>query len=203
MNYIVGLTGGIGCGKSTVGNLFKALGINVVDADNIAKQLVSYGTKEWEKIVSFLGHSILLDNNEINRIKLRNIIFNDSTKKQWLESILIPAIKEKVQMQLHISSNSYAILMAPLLIEKNFHYLCDSILVVDVDEKTQIDRVSARDHNSYHLIQKIMESQLSRTERLNFATEVIENNLDIKDGFIFLAQKVLNLHNYYLSKSKQ
>jgi dephospho-CoA kinase len=191
----IGLTGGIGSGKSTVGSLFSELGITVIDADQLTRQLVEPNQPAYHAIVKQFGLSILKSDNTIDRAKLRHLIYQDAHAKKWLEALLHPLVRELMSKQATTSSSSYTILMIPLLLESQFNPLIDRILVVDCDEKTQIARVKSRDHLSEEEIKKIIACQIPRTERLKKADDVITNSTDLNS----LKNQTTKLHLFYLS----
>lgn len=201
MSYIVGLTGGIGSGKSTIAYLFAALGVPIVDADIIAREVVAIGKPALKMIAEHFGQEILLSDGTLNRTLLRKKIFENSYEKNWLNSLLQPIIRQECLTQLSAIKSPYVLFVVPLLIENNLTSLCQSILVVDVLEEIQLKRTCQRDKQSEQLIKKMIASQISRKERLKWATEIIENNIDLSDNFCHLAQEVLTLHHQYLSKS--
>ncbi len=203
MCYIVGLTGGIGSGKSTIAHLFAALGVPIIDADIVARGVVAVGSPALEKITQHFGKAILLPSGELNRPLLRERIFHHSEEKEWLNALLHPLIRQECLEQMCKLKKPYALLVAPLLIESQLHILCQSILVVDVTEEMQLLRTCKRDNQSQELIKKIIDSQIKRTERLKWANEIIENNANIEQNFCQLAKKVRDLHHYYLLKAEQ
>ena len=200
MNFIVGLTGGIGSGKTTIANLFLELGIPIVDADIVAREVVAKGSKTLDKIAEHFGANILSSNGELNRSALRSLVFQNEAEKIWLNQLLHPVIRQTClqQLQQHYSS-PYILFVAPLLIENNLMSLCDRILVVDVMPETQIKRALARDGSSEVVIKNIMASQVSRQQRLAVATEVINNDPELKDNIEHLRSEVLKLHQFYLN----
>lgn len=200
MCYVVGLTGGIGSGKSTIGYLFASLGVPIVDADVIAREIVKKSSPLLTKITQHFGKGILLENGELNRPLLRQKIFQAPEEKIWLENLLHPAIHQACQQQLHSITAPYVLFIAPLLIENNLTSLCQSILVVDVTEETQIKRASLRDNLSPLLIEKMIQTQVNRQTRLKWATNVICNDKPLTQNFLSLAKQVLALHNHYLAK---
>lgn len=199
MTYIVGLTGGIGSGKSTIAVLFAQLDIPIVDADIVARQVVEKGTPLLHQIVEHFGPTILFTNGELNRAKLREIVFQDENEKQWLNQLLHPAIRDEMLSQLKQHNTPYVIWVVPLLIENNLTALCQRILVVDVQPETQLERASQRDKNKIQDIQRIMDAQVSRAERLVVADDVINNDKPLTENLPFLKQKVLELHQLYLT----
>lgn len=192
---IVGLTGGIGSGKTLVSDYFKSLGITVVDADVVSREVVAPGAEALEKIAAHFGPDILTKNGELNRRALRDIIFNNPEQKQWLESLLHPLIGMETMRQLQASQSPYTIFVSPLLIEIGQYKMTDRILVVDAPEALQIKRTSQRDNTSEKSVQAIMETQASRNKRLKMANDVILNDGDIDS----LQQKIDALHKTYLA----
>ncbi len=192
---IVGLTGGIGSGKTLVSDYFKSLGITVVDADVVSREVVEPGTEALEKIAAHFGPDILTIDGELNRRALRDIIFNSPEQKQWLESLLHPLIGMETIRQLQASQSPYTIFVSPLLIEIGQYKMTDRILVVDAPESLQIKRTSQRDNTSEESVQAIMETQASRNKRLEMANDVILNDGDMDS----LRQKIDALHKTYLS----
>ncbi|PKG38357.1 dephospho-CoA kinase [Psychromonas sp. Urea-02u-13] len=174
MSLIIGLTGGIGSGKSTVSRFFSQLGIEVVDADVVARLVVKKGQPSLAKISDYFGLDIL-DKGELNRSKLREIIFNDESKKDWLNNLLHPIIRKQMLMQLKAAKGEYVLLEAPLLFENNLTAYCDYVIVVDINESLQIERASARDNSCRDTIKSIMASQIGRVQRLEKADFVIDN----------------------------
>jgi dephospho-CoA kinase len=193
--YIVGLTGGIGSGKSTVGKLFSQLGINVVDADTASRKVVEPGTSALTQIAQHFGPESLRKDGSLNRAFLRTQVFEDSQKRQWLEALLHPLIREQVRQEIASSTSAYTILESPLLLETDQCKLTHRILVVDVPEPLQIERASTRDSNNQQQIKAIMASQLSREKRLERADDVIDNS-KTPDALVAI---VGQLHNTYLA----
>lgn len=203
MPYIIGLTGGIGSGKSTIADLFAAQGVPIIDADVVAREVVAKGTPLLQQIVTHFGTQILLENGELDRTQLRQIVFQEPKQKQWLNHLLHPAIREEMMKQLKAQTFPYVIWVVPLLIENNLTELCQRVLVIDVLPETQIQRASLRDNAGMTQIKNIMAAQVSRKERLDFADDVINNDLDFAENLPVLAQKVLELHQLYLTLAKQ
>ncbi|STO54896.1 dephospho-CoA kinase [Canicola haemoglobinophilus] len=198
MAYIVGLTGGIGSGKSMIADLFAELGVPIVDADVVARDIVAKGSPLLEEIVLHFGEKVRLENGELNRAELRKLVFQNEQEKLWLNNLLHPAIREKMLQQLHSVDYPYVLWVVPLLIENNLMELCDRVLVIDVEPEIQILRASQRDKNSVELIKQIMQAQVSRELRLSVADDVIENNLSLVENLADLKQKVAELHRTYL-----
>ena len=191
---IIGLTGGIGSGKSAAGIEFEKLGITVIDADEIAQKASLKNSKAYKEIVEYFGSSILDNSQNIDRRKLRNIVFNDDEQKKKLEQILHPAIREDISFAISNSKSPYTIIMVPLIYETNSKDNYNRILVIDCDEDIQISRAVTRDGASEEDIKKIINSQATKKERLSIADDVISNNSSIEK----LSDKVLHLHKNYL-----
>ena len=203
MTYVVGLTGGIGSGKSTIAELFAELGVPVIDADLVARQVVEKGSPLLAEIAAHFGPEILLEDGALNRAALREKVFNHEREKQWLNQLLHPAIRHEMLQQLAAQRMPYCIFMVPLLIENKLTALCQRVLVVDVSEQTQLTRASQRDNNQLALIKNIMQSQVSRSERLQHADDVINNDADLSESLPQLKQKVLDLHHHYLQLAEK
>lgn len=191
----VGLTGGIGSGKSTVASLFATRGVPVIDTDEIARHLTDPGQPAFNETLGAFGSEILDDNLRIDRNKLRGRVFDNTDDRHRLESILHPYIRETVQRKLAEIDASYCIVVVPLLIESGFTDLVDRVLVVDATEVNQIKRTNARSGLNESEIRKIMATQANRADRLQKANDVIENNADRKR----LEAEVEHLHQWYLS----
>ena len=203
MTYVVGLTGGIGSGKSTIAELFAELGVPIVDSDLVARQVVEKGSPLLAEIAAHFGPEILLEDGTLNRAALREKIFANEMQKHWLNQLLHPAIRHEMLRQLAAQQAPYCIFMVPLLIENNLTALCQRILVIDVLEHTQVERAGQRDNNQVEQIKRIMQSQVSRQERLKYADDVINNNEDLIAGLPQLKQKVLDLHHLYLQLAEK
>ena len=189
MPYIVGLTGGIGSGKSTIGGLFSALGVPVVDADIIARQVVEKGSPLLAELCSHFGTDVLTEQGELNRAKLREIIFSHPNEKTWLNQLLHPAIRNEMLAQVEQCQQPYVILMVPLL--------------VDVQPETQIERAIKRDNNKLEIIQNIMASQVSREKRLSYADDIIDNNQPLEKNLGKIKKQINELHKIYLKKAEE
>jgi dephospho-CoA kinase len=177
--FILGLTGGIGSGKTTVANLFAALGIDIVDADIVAREVVAIGSLGLNAIVEHFGQSILLDNGELDRAALRQEIFDNPEQRRWLNKLLHPIIRQKMFTDLEKTTSAYAVLVAPLLFENELDRQVSKSLVVDIAPELQLLRTSARDNQDAAQIAKIVASQMSREQRLSKADYIIENNSDL------------------------
>lgn len=202
MTYIVGLTGGIGSGKTTIANLFAELGVPLVDADVVAREVVAKGSPLLSKIVEHFGSQILTKQGELNRAALREIVFHHDEEKQWLNNLLHPAIRERMKQQVSEQTSPYTLFVVPLLIENKLTALCDRILVVDVSPQTQLARSAQRDNNNFEQIQRIINSQVSQQARLKWADDVINNDAELAQNLPHLQQKVLELHQFYLQQAE-
>lgn len=196
---IVGLTGGIGSGKTTIANMFADLGIDIVDADIVARQVVEPNSFALTQITDYFGQQVILSDGQLNRAKLREIVFDSTEKKQWLNNLLHPIIREEMLKQLAACSSAYALLVAPLLFENNLDKQVNRTLVIDVPESVQLERTLNRDNSSAETIKNIIAAQISRKDRLAKADDVIDNSKDLK----LIQQQVNTLHHQYLSQVKQ
>lgn len=176
MALIIGLTGGIGSGKTAASDYFASLGITVVDADQVAREVVMPGSRALAAITEHFGQEVIQSSGELDRAYLRKKIFSDPQAKQWLEALLHPLIRKSIEQQLTDISSPYGILVSPLLFETKQHQLTDRTLVIDCDETNQLQRVEQRDGNTSEQIKAIINTQLSREERNQKADDVISNN---------------------------
>lgn len=198
MPLIIGLTGGIGSGKSEASKRFAERGILIVDADVVAREVVEPGCTALTQIGAHFGKDILDKLGNLNRSKLREIIFSHPAEKQWLESLLHPIINASIRQQLADAQSAYAILASPLLLETQQFQLVDRILVIDANERLQIERAGQRDRNNETQIKAIMQTQLSRQERCARADDMIQNHGDINE----LDMQVEKLHHFYLALAR-
>jgi len=191
----VGLTGGIGSGKSTVAALLATRGVPIIDTDEIARRLTEPGQAAFDEIVRSFGQDILETSRRIDRNRLRERVFENTGERQRLEAILHPRIRELVREKLEDLHAPYCILVVPLLIESGFIDFVDRVLVVDASEGAQIQRTAVRSGLTEPETRKIMAAQVSRAQRLQKADDVIDNNGDRKH----LEKEVERLHQWYLS----
>ncbi len=196
---IVGLTGGIGSGKSAASRVFESLGIGCVDADVVAREVVARGTPALAAIEERFGASLLTAEGQLNRAVLRERIFTSAADKTWLESLLHPLIREQMLAKLKQQPPPYAILVAPLLFENGLEALCDETVLIDVPESVQRQRVTQRDSVDEHQVQRIIDSQMSRADKQAKATHCIENTGSLEQ----LETDVLALHRHFVAKSPQ
>jgi dephospho-CoA kinase len=191
---IVGLTGGIGSGKSTVCAEFYRLGIPIINADQIAREIVAIGQPALTELVNHFGSIVLNSDGSLNRAALRQIIFQQPQQKNFVEELLHPLILKQIKQQLEHISTPYVIIEIPLLIEAEWQPFVDLILVVDLPEGLQQKRIMARDEITRAEIQRIMNSQLPRAERNSHADQLIDNSTTP----VQLSQQVSALHQQYL-----
>jgi dephospho-CoA kinase len=197
--FVVGLTGGIGSGKTAVSNRFAALGIDIVDADVVARVVVEPGTPALAQIREHFGADILQADGQLDRAKLRSVVFADAQAKRWLEQVLHPLIAAEVSRQLQAAASPYALFVSPLLIEAGQIDFCDRVVVVDAPEVAQLSRTTARDNNTEAQVKSIMGAQLSRNERLASASDVIDNSGSLEQ----LDQAVDALHHTFLALARE
>lgn len=194
----IGLTGGIGSGKSTVAAEFKKLGVSVIDLDQLARDVVQSGTPALNKISDHFGEQILLESGELDRAELRNIIFGDAKEKEWLENLLHPLIKER-QLELESRSTSpYLVIEIPLLVENIEAQKVDRILVVETPREDQILRTMARSQLSESEVNDVISGQATAEERRAVAQDRIDNSGSISE----LAAQVETLHISYCELAK-
>ncbi len=198
MPYKVGITGGIGCGKSTVTQVFSALDVPTFSADNIAHDLSGPDAEGYLKIIQAFGSDILHANGEINRTALGDIIFNDASQKKSLEAIMHPLIMHALHEQADKVQTPYCILDIPLLINTEERHRVNRVLVVNCDKATRVDRIKQRNRWSDEKIETVMNNQVSDEALHKAADDMIENNQTIDD----LKRPVLKLHTHYLSLSR-
>lgn len=194
--YVIGLTGGIGSGKTTVANLFAKLGITIIDTDQLAREVIDHAA--LQKIIAQFGPEILAKDGSLDRGKLRALVFSDAEKRLWLEQLLHPLILDKMQQKIEAVESPYCIAVIPLLFETNPNPIINRILVVDATENQQIDRTRIRDGLSREDIELILKAQVPRQHRLTKANDVIYNHGDLSD----LKKEVDKFHQIYLSLAK-
>ncbi|WP_100638780.1 dephospho-CoA kinase [Marinobacter salexigens] len=193
---ILGLTGGIGSGKSTVARQFGSLGVHWVDADDVAREVVEPGTPALAAIADHFGASILMDDGSLDRAKLRQIVFEQPEQRTWLEGLLHPIIREELIRQLHPQDYAlpYVLLVSPLLLETDQNQLVQRVLVVDVPVEVQVERTMGRDSNSREQVERIIAAQMPREQRLARADAVIDNNQPLAT----VAAEVRALHKSFM-----
>ena len=196
--YVVGVTGGIGSGKTAVTNLFSSLGIEIVDADVASRIVVEKGKPALVRIAEHFGADILNTDGTLNRAALRQIVFNQPEERGWLERLLHPLIFRELQKKLAAATSDYAVLVSPLLIETGQARLTQRILVIDAPDELRIQRTINRDNSDEKQVKAIMAAQTDRDTRLARADDIIENNGDLEN----LKEQVQALHYRYLELAK-
>jgi len=197
--YRVGLTGGIASGKSTAAKFFGALGVPILDSDQIARDVVEPGQPPLERLVERFGHSILTPDGHLDRPALREIVFSDPKARADLEALTHPAIGVAMEARSAAAGGPYQILVIPLLVEKNLSAHVDRVLVVDCEEEAQLRRLRARDGSTLEQAQAILNAQASRAVRLKAADDVIHNDTDMSA----VRDQVATLHARYLDFAQQ
>jgi len=200
MTLVIGITGGIASGKTTVADLFQQnFGIEIVDADIVARQVVEPESQGLKAIEQHFGNSVIQQDGALDRAKLREIIFSDPSQKEWLNRLLHPMIRTEMMTQLADVKSDYALLVIPLMVENNLQSLADKVLVVDVDEQTQIQRTIERDQVDATQAKAILSSQATREQRLAIADYVIKNNTENQK----LLPQITELHKKFLEISRE
>ncbi|MBL0561893.1 dephospho-CoA kinase [Aeromonas hydrophila] len=198
--YVVAITGGIGSGKTTIANQFAELGIEVVDADVIAREVVEPGTPALATIAAHFGSEVITPDGQLDRRRLRERVFTDPQAKGWLNALLHPLIRTEMQRQCAAARSPYCLLVVPLLVENRLTALANRVLVIDVDEATQIERTCRRDGVSREQAQAILAAQASRAERLAAADDVLDNQNGTPEA---IKSRILALHETYLAFASQ
>lgn len=194
---IIGLTGGIGAGKTTVLAMFNEQGVPTCSADIISKEILDTDQHTFDTIVKHFGRDIINRNNSLDRKKLRDKIFNFPNEKKWLEDLLHPLIKQKISDFSKSTKYPYCVIEVPLLFEVKWQDLFDRILNIDCPEEIQLSRTMQRDNSSQEAALKIIQSQVSRQERVSDSDDLIENTGDLVE----LRKQVEQLHHKYLKLS--
>ena len=195
---IIGLTGGIGSGKSAAADLFNNLGIDSIDADDLAKDSLNISSQGYKLFINEFGKKYLDENKNINRELLRKDIFNDPAAKLKLENIIHPLVRTGIQSFIDNSNSEYCIVVVPLIFETNTSKFYDRILVIDCDVDTQISRTSKRDKQTNSAIKNIINKQATREQRLSIADDVIKNNGSLES----LRDEVFKTHKKYMELIK-
>jgi dephospho-CoA kinase len=193
-NWVLGLTGGIGCGKTAVSNMLEQLGICIVDADIIARQVVEPGSTGLNAITAHFGPEILLADGSLNRSALRTRIFSDNEQKTWLNTLLHPLIRKQLLHDLNSAHSPYVVLVAPLLFENALDGYCDRTLLIDVPVSVQLARTIKRDNISVEQANSIIAAQMSRTDKQQRAHDILNNDRDLA----LVKQDLMSLHTKYL-----
>ncbi len=197
--FIVGLTGGIGSGKSTIATMFSDLGIDVIDADAVSRSVLDIYPELLQKIFKYFGSEIKNIDGSLNRKALGKIVFGNKDKLKYLEQILHPKIREQILKKVQSSSSIYTMIMVPLLFEKNLDVLVNRVLCVDLDENEQIKRTVARDNTSIEYVSSIIKAQISRNDRRRFSQDIMYNSGrdDAKKRI------VCKFHEFYVNEVKK
>ena len=193
--WVLGLTGGIGSGKSAVVEEFGRLGVHWVDADHAARWVVEPGRPALGLIAERFGETVLAADGSLDRAVLRELIFRAPEQRKWLEELLHPLIRQEVAEHLARAASPYAVMVSPLLVESGQHRQVDRVLVVDVPEALQLERAVRRDQASEEQIRAILKVQASREDRLRHADDVLVNDRDLE----WLKAEVERLHKFYLT----
>lgn len=199
MTLVIGITGGIGSGKSAVTDRFEQHGITVVDADKAARVIVEPGRPALQSIAEHFGDTILQPDGALDRAALRTKVFADENERRWLEQLTHPLIGQEILDQLAAATSPYTILSSPLLLETSQKSLTDLVVVVDVPEDIQLSRTVARDDNDEAQVKRIMAAQMARSERLEKADIVIDNNRTLNE----LDEVVAELHGEFLARAEK
>lgn len=197
-NWVLGLTGGIGCGKTAVSDMLAELGITIVDADIIARQVVEPGTVGLKAIIAHFGNEILDEHGALNRSELRARIFSNAEQKSWLNALLHPLIRAQLIDDLKRAQSDYVVLVAPLLFENGLDSYCHRTLLIDVPKEVQIARTTKRDNISIEQAKQIISAQMAREHKQQKADDILNNNRQLND----VKQDLLKLHQYYLQLAK-
>jgi dephospho-CoA kinase len=197
--FVIGVTGGIGCGKSTICREFSALGAPVVDTDEVAREVVAPGTPGLAAVVAHFGEDILAADGTLDRRRLRSIVFADATQRQWLEALLHPLIRARTDAHVLSANYPYCLVCIPLLVERGGGNRVDRVLVIDCPPAVQIERVMARDKLTALEVEAIMQTQAPRAARLAAADDVIENIGDVET----VRPAIRALHQRYLDLAQR
>ncbi|SFN17538.1 dephospho-CoA kinase [Izhakiella capsodis] len=195
MRYTVALTGGIGSGKSTIARAFGSLGIEWIDADDVAREVVKPGSQALAMIVQRFGSAILQPDSTLDRRRLRERIFTDPENKLWLDNLLHPLIHVQTQRQLDQMRSPWRLWVVPLLVENQLQHRANRVLVVDVPRETQLIRAMARDGMTREQAENILAAQISRQERMAVANDIIDNSGTPES----VIPRVTELHQRYLA----
>ncbi|ACV26129.1 dephospho-CoA kinase [Kangiella koreensis] len=193
MTYKVALTGGIASGKTAVSDMFAELGVTVIDADVIAREVVAKGSQALQAITEYFGTQVLTEIGELDRQKLRSMVFSDEQQRQWLNNLLHPLIRTEIKQRQELAHSAYSISVIPLLFESGQYRNYDRVLTVDCPTAIQLKRLMERDQSTLEQAQAILDKQATREQRLSIADDVIVNDSDLHS----LKQSVIKLDNQY------
>ncbi len=198
-NFLVGLTGGIGSGKSVASDRFETLGINIVDADLASRAVVEPGTSALGQIAQHFGADVIATDGSLDRTALRHRVFADPAERSWLQTLLHPLINQYLRDAIAAATSPYVVLVNPLLIETQQHAWCDRVLLIDAPEALQLERTMQRDDNTREQVENIMRAQASREQRRSAADDIIVNDGNLDE----LYAKVDAHHNAYLTSCQR
>lgn len=197
--FVVGLTGGIGSGKSAASDYLASKGITVVDADRVSRKVVEPGNPALEQIRARFGDGVIQSDGTLDRRALREIVFADAAQRKHLEAITHPAIAREILHQLQASRSPYTLLVSPLLLETSQREMVHRVLLVDVPETLQLQRTAARDEVPEEQVRQIMAAQMSRKERRRLADDIVVNDGTLED----LHRQLDRLHDHYLQLARE
>ena len=197
--FILGVTGGIGCGKTAVTNFFNTIGITIIDADKAARVVVEPSKPAMKAIIQRYGSDILKKDKTLNRSKLRDTIFTSLKEKKWLEELLHPLINQQLRRDLSSSKPPYTVLVSPLMLETGHIQLINRLLVVDLPEEVQLIRAMERDNMTEVQARRIIKSQKNRRELLRIADDVVDNS----GTLTALHKQLKTLHKEYLKLAQE
>ncbi len=191
---VIGITGGIGCGKTAVTDYLAAKGIVIADADVAARIVVEPGQPALKEIAEHFGEHLIQADGQLDRRALRNIIFNNTEERRWLEQLLHPLVNQQLRTELTEASSPYTVLVSPLLVEAGQQGLADRVMVIDVPEEVQISRTMERDNTPREQVAAILATQATRKQRLAIADDIVDNSGSLEA----LHQQLDELHKRYL-----
>lgn len=194
MTTVIGLTGGIACGKTTASNFFAEQGIEIIDADIAAREVVAPGEPALTEIATRFGDEVLQPDGSLDRKKMRELVFADADKRKQLEAILHPRIRQRLRKQLEQAKGPYVIFSVPLMFESGLDQLTDRVLVIDVSPEVQRQRLIERDGSSVEQANAIVNAQMPREERNSRADDIVDNSTNLDD---FISQ-LTSIHAVYL-----
>ena len=195
MSFVIGVTGGIGSGKTAVTDRFQSLGVTVVDADLASRVIVEPGRPALAEIEAHFGANVIAEDGTLDRRALREIVFSNPEERKWLEQLTHPLIGQEIMSQLQASQSAYTVLVSPLLLESAQHQMAQRILVIDAPVETQVARTVSRDDTSEDGVKAIIKVQMDRETRLKKADDIITNDKSLND----LYNAVDTLHSTYLA----
>ena len=199
MIYCVGLTGNIASGKTSAAEIFARLGVDVINSDSVSRELTAHHQSSYKKIVTHFGSGVLLKDGQLNRKRLREIIFSNAEERKWLEDLLHPLIRERIIEEINLSTKPYCIIEIPLIIDKKFYPYLNKILLMSAPKEVQIARVITRDHCSRKQALAVLSAQSKIGTRIENADDILTND----SGFTQLQHAVEHLHHQYLQEAQR